>query len=69
MNLRLAEATLFTMSAYLGHIALEHVFANDLVLLQMLCQLLDEKELRMAAAECLVILVERRRVIFIVCLL
>lgn len=64
MNLRLAEATLFTMSAYLGHVALEHIFASNLVLLQMLCQLLDEKELRMAAAECLVILVERRRVIY-----
>ena len=62
MSLRIAEATLFTLSVYLAHAAIEHIFASNAVLLQILCQLLDMEELRMAAADCLLVLVERRRV-------
>ncbi|XP_065066721.1 exportin-5-like isoform X2 [Rhopilema esculentum] len=61
MSLRIAEATLFTLSVYLTHAAIEHIFASNAVLLQILCQLLDMEELRMAAADCLLVLVERRR--------
>ena len=41
---------------------MEHVFARDSVLLQMICQLLNEEKLRVAAADCLLVLVERKRV-------
>eukprot|EP00794_Sanderia_malayensis_P020435 gene20435-22450_t len=61
INRRLAEASLFTLAAYLGNIHLEHVFANDSLLLRMLCQLLGEKDLQLAAAQCLLAVVERRK--------
>ena len=46
------------------HASLEHVFAKNAILLQMMCELLSEEKLRMAAADCLLALVERRRVWF-----
>ena len=62
VHLRLAEASLFTLTAYLGHVSLDQVLANNSVLLQMLCCLLEESELQMAASECLLIIAERRKV-------
>ena len=53
---------MFALGVYLGHVALEHVFANNSVLLQMICELLNEEKLKVAAADCLLVFVERRRV-------
>ena len=41
---------------------MEHIFACNSVLLQMICELLNEEKLRMAAADCLFVFTERRRV-------
>lgn len=53
---------MFALSVYLGHAALEHIFANNSILLQMICELLNEERLRIAAADCLLVVTERKRV-------
>ena len=54
------EATLFTLTGYLDWVNLDHVFAENAILLQMLCVLLEDSKLRLPACECLVILLERK---------
>ena len=59
---------MFALGIYMAHASLEHVFAKNAILLQMMCELLNEEKLRMAASDCLLALVERRRVWFYIAL-
>ncbi|XP_040207688.1 exportin-5 isoform X2 [Rana temporaria] len=57
---RVALATLNTLAGYIDWVSIGHITAQDCKLLQMLCLLLDEEDLQVEAAECLLIAVGRR---------
>lgn len=57
---RLAEQTLLTLNGFLGWIKFEVLFAQDCILLQILCLLLDNDVLKIPACECLLIIINRK---------
>lgn len=59
-NCRVGIAALNTLAGYIDWVALSHVTADNCKLLEMLCLLLNEPELQIGAAECLLIAVSRK---------
>ncbi|XP_056410583.1 exportin-5 [Hyla sarda] len=57
---RVALAALNTLAGYIDWVSIIHITAQDCKLLQMLCLLLEEDELQVEAAECLLIAVSRK---------
>ncbi|XP_069810527.1 exportin-5 isoform X2 [Dendropsophus ebraccatus] len=57
---RVALAALNTLAGYIDWVSINHITAQDCKLLQMLCLLLEEDELQVEAAECLLIAVSRK---------
>ncbi|KAM3930737.1 exportin-5 [Leptodactylus fuscus] len=57
---RVALAALNTLAGYIDWVSVSHITADDCKLLQMLCLLLEEEELQVEAAECLLIAVSRK---------
>ncbi|KAM4041690.1 exportin-5 [Anomaloglossus baeobatrachus] len=57
---RVALAALNTLAGYIDWVSVSHITADDCKLLQMLCLLLEEDELQVEAAECLLIAVSRK---------
>ncbi|XP_040286763.1 exportin-5 [Bufo bufo] len=57
---RVALAALNTLAGYIDWVSTGHITAHDCKLLQMLCLLLEEEELQVEAAECLLIAVSRK---------
>uniref|UniRef100_A0A8B9SY97 Exportin-5 n=1 Tax=Anas platyrhynchos TaxID=8839 RepID=A0A8B9SY97_ANAPL len=54
-NCRVGIAALNTLAGYIDWVALSHITADNCKLLEMLCLLLNEPELQIGAAECLLI--------------
>ncbi|XP_049621435.1 exportin-5 [Suncus etruscus] len=59
-NCRVATAALNTLAGYIDWVSMIHITAENCKLLEMLCQLLNEEELQLGAAECLLIAVSRK---------
>lgn len=59
-NCRVGVAALNTLAGYIDWVALSHITADNCKLLEMLCLLLNEPELQIGAAECLLIAVSRK---------
>ncbi|NXQ23517.1 XPO5 protein, partial [Alaudala cheleensis] len=59
-NCRVGIAALNTLAGYIDWVALSHITADNCKLLEMLCLLLNEPELQVGAAECLLIAVSRK---------
>ncbi|XP_075002821.1 exportin-5 isoform X10 [Calonectris borealis] len=59
-NCRVGMAALNTLAGYIDWVALSHITADNCKLLEMLCLLLNEPELQIGAAECLLIAVSRK---------
>ncbi|XP_038617155.1 exportin-5 isoform X2 [Tachyglossus aculeatus] len=59
-NCRVGLAALNTLAGYIDWVALGHITADNCKLLEMLCLLLNEPELQVGAAECLLIAVSRK---------
>ncbi|XP_028903292.1 exportin-5 [Ornithorhynchus anatinus] len=59
-NCRVGMAALNTLAGYIDWVALSHITADNCKLLEMLCLLLNEPELQVGAAECLLIAVSRK---------
>ncbi|KAG9464895.1 hypothetical protein GDO78_019239 [Eleutherodactylus coqui] len=57
---RVALAALNTLAGYIDWVSINHITADDCKLLQMLCLLLEEEELQVETAECLLIAVSRK---------
>ncbi|KAI8477689.1 Exportin-5 [Branchiostoma belcheri] len=57
---RVAQAVLKTLCGYVEWVSVSHVFANDGKLVESLCLLLGQREFQLHAAECLLLLVNRR---------
>ena len=56
----LSEAILSTLSGYVAWVNTKHLEQDNAVLLELLCFLLEDDELRMSAAECLELIVSRK---------
>ncbi|XP_075781130.1 exportin-5 isoform X3 [Pelodiscus sinensis] len=59
-NCRVGVAALNTLAGYIDWVAMSHITADNCKLLEMLCLLLNEPELQVGAAECLLIAVSRK---------
>ncbi|KAJ7404263.1 Exportin-5 [Willisornis vidua] len=59
-NCRVGIAALNTLAGYIDWVALSHITADNCKLLEMLCLLLNDPELQVGAAECLLIAVSRK---------
>ncbi|XP_060100457.1 exportin-5 [Heteronotia binoei] len=59
-NCRVGIAALNTLAGYIDWVAMNHITADNCKLLEMLCLLLNEPELQVGAAECLLIVVSRK---------
>uniref|UniRef100_A0A674I2Z8 Exportin-5 n=1 Tax=Terrapene triunguis TaxID=2587831 RepID=A0A674I2Z8_9SAUR len=59
-NCRVGIAALNTLAGYIDWVAMSHITADNCKLLEMLCLLLNEPELQVGAAECLLIAVSRK---------
>uniref|UniRef100_A0A7M4F4J1 Exportin-5 n=1 Tax=Crocodylus porosus TaxID=8502 RepID=A0A7M4F4J1_CROPO len=59
-NCRVGIAALNTLAGYIDWVAMSHITADNCKLLEMLCLLLNEPELQIGAAECLLIAVSRK---------
>ncbi|XP_054833227.1 exportin-5 isoform X1 [Eublepharis macularius] len=59
-NCRVGTAALNTLAGYIDWVAMSHITADNCKLLEMLCLLLNEPELQVGAAECLLIVVSRK---------
>uniref|UniRef100_A0A670Y659 Exportin-5 n=1 Tax=Pseudonaja textilis TaxID=8673 RepID=A0A670Y659_PSETE len=59
-NCRVGIAALNTLAGYIDWVAMNHITADNCKLLEMLCLLLNEPELQIGAAECLLIVVSRK---------
>jgi len=59
-HLKVSEAVLTTLSGYLDWIIIAHIFAQNNLLLQILCLLLSNSTLQLHAADCLLIIVSRK---------
>ncbi|XP_064142638.1 exportin-5 isoform X2 [Loxodonta africana] len=59
-NYRVGVAALNTLAGYIDWVSMSHVTAENCKLLEMLCLLLNEQELQLGAAECLLIAVSRK---------
>ncbi|XP_033000415.1 exportin-5 [Lacerta agilis] len=57
---RVGIAALNTLAGYIDWVAMSHITADNCKLLEMLCLLLNEPELQVGAAECLLIVVSRK---------
>uniref|UniRef100_A0A8D0BQW5 Exportin-5 n=1 Tax=Salvator merianae TaxID=96440 RepID=A0A8D0BQW5_SALMN len=57
---RVGTAALNTLAGYIDWVAMSHITADNCKLLEMLCLLLNEPELQVGAAECLLIVVSRK---------
>ncbi|XP_073421022.1 exportin-5 isoform X2 [Dendrobates tinctorius] len=57
---RVALAALNMLAGYIDWVSISHITADDCKLLQMLCLLLEDEELQVEAAECLLIAVSRK---------
>ena len=56
----MAQAILNTLSAYVDWASAQYVFDNNGLLLQMLCLMLQDASLQLPAAECLLIIANRK---------
>lgn len=59
-NCRVSTAALNTLAGYIDWVSLNHIVAENCKLLETLCLLLNEEELQLGAAECLLIAVSRK---------
>ncbi|KAI0243017.1 Exportin-5 [Lamellibrachia satsuma] len=59
-NCRVAQAVLCTLSAYVDWISMTYIADNSGLLLQMLCTMLHDDYLQLPAAECLLIITNRK---------
>ncbi|XP_044530629.1 exportin-5 [Gracilinanus agilis] len=59
-NCRVGIAALNTLAGYIDWVTMNHITAENCKLLEMLCLLLNEPELQVGAAECLLIAVSRK---------
>ncbi|EPY76699.1 exportin-5 isoform 3 [Camelus ferus] len=59
-NCRVGVAALNTLAGYIDWVSMNHITAENCKLLEMLCLLLNEQELQLGAAECLLIAVSRK---------
>ncbi|EMP24470.1 Exportin-5 [Chelonia mydas] len=59
-NCRVGIAALNTLAGYIDWVAMSHITADNCKLLEMLCLLLNEPELQVGAAECLLIAGSRK---------
>ncbi|KAM9234440.1 exportin-5 isoform 2-T2 [Dugong dugon] len=59
-NYRVGVAALNTLAGYIDWVSMSHITAENCKLLEMLCLLLNEQELQLGAAECLLIAVSRK---------
>ncbi|KAI5251207.1 Exportin-5 [Manis pentadactyla] len=59
-NCRVGVAALNTLAGYTDWVSMSHITAENCKLLEMLCLLLNEQELQLGAAECLLIAVSRK---------
>ncbi|XP_036724504.1 exportin-5 isoform X3 [Balaenoptera musculus] len=59
-NCRVGIAALNTLAGYIDWVSMSHITAENCKLLEMLCLLLNEQELQLGAAECLLIAVSRK---------
>uniref|UniRef100_A0A8C6UXA7 Exportin 5 n=1 Tax=Neogobius melanostomus TaxID=47308 RepID=A0A8C6UXA7_9GOBI len=57
---RVSVATLNTLAGYIDWVSLAHITNNNCQLLEILCLLLNEPELQLEAAECLLIAISRK---------
>ncbi|XP_012578036.1 PREDICTED: exportin-5 isoform X2 [Condylura cristata] len=57
---RVGVAALNTLAGYIDWVSMSHITAENCKLLEMLCLLLNEQELQLGAAECLLIAVSRK---------
>ncbi|XP_074656091.1 exportin-5-like [Tubulanus polymorphus] len=60
MMCKVASSTLSALYGYVDWVSMSHITANNNLLLQMLCLLLADKQLRLPAANCLLEIVERK---------
>lgn len=59
-NCRVGVAALNTLAGYIDWVPMSHITAENCKLLEVLCLLLNEQELQLGAAECLLIAVSRK---------
>lgn len=59
-NCRVGVAALNTLAGYIDWVSMSHITADNCKLLEVLCLLLNEQELQLGAAECLLIAVSRK---------
>ncbi|XP_008827287.2 exportin-5 [Nannospalax galili] len=59
-NCRVSIAALNTLAGYIDWVSVNHITAENCKLLEILCLLLNEQELQLGAAECLLIAVSRK---------
>lgn len=59
-NCRVSVAALNTLAGYIDWVSLNHITAENCKLVETLCLLLNEQELQLGAAECLLIAVSRK---------
>jgi hypothetical protein len=59
-NCRVGLAALNTLAGYIDWVSMSHITAENCKLLEILCLLLNEQELQLGAAECLLIAVSRK---------
>ncbi|NP_001102259.2 exportin-5 [Rattus norvegicus] len=59
-NCRVSIAALNTLAGYIDWVSLNHITAENCKLVETLCLLLNEQELQLGAAECLLIAVSRK---------
>lgn len=59
-NCRVGVAALNTLAGYIDWVSMSHITAENCRLLEVLCLLLNEQELQLGAAECLLIAVSRK---------
>ncbi|XP_016046920.1 exportin-5 [Erinaceus europaeus] len=59
-NCRVGVAALNTLAGYIDWVSMSHITAENCKLLEILCLLLNEQELQLEAAECLLIAVSRK---------
>lgn len=64
---QVAKATLATLVEYLEWISVTHLLANNGVLLQMICGLLEDDILKYSAVECLLAITGRKVSVFCKC--
>ena len=57
---KVAQATLSTLSAYVDWVGAQYLFEGNGLLLQMLCLMLQDSHLQLLAAECLLVIANRR---------